>query len=654
MTATQGYTNSECQTTRAAAGLLLRHVLGDQGNYVAIFSGVRDPDGGLTYCEQRFFECPQELGAAAAHAEYRARERLREVYFSAHALTDKRRTKEHAAPVSCLWAETDGVRLNGVVKQFATAVVESSPNHYHIYVKLSRAIEPGEAERLNKRLALTIGADPSGADLSQILRVAGVPNHKYGDKPTVKIRRLLDGVAHDPEDVEAALDPLPEDRTVPIRERSEAVPLEDEELLAKARNSRNGASFKNLYDKADASEHGGDRSAAVFALCKDLAFYTGWDADRMEELLLASAWRDYEKLRRPDWVALTIKKAIAATPRAYGQPAGPDDPLSDAVEALRAQAARLAWEGRGGPTDHHLYLSLIDRAERFGTLRDKSVVVAADERAIALAAGTGRSATARGLERLQTDRKLIWRVRRGRGKRAAVYALKLPRAQGGHNIHTFCGPPLRALRNPAPMPQKDFDKNGRKIHAPTHLLQRVGKLAALVLERVGAAGDDGITPEELAPELGRRARDLRRRTLAKLREANLLVAGADGRLRLSENFAHLLEQELLESGCISAAERQHARYERDRAERYKKRPVDDAPTQEDLDAKHQDRVQAALEVFSRPRTGPGLTFRTCLAGETRFEYLVNAVAFYYGADPPAWQWAVKEAYEFAVNGKVAP
>jgi hypothetical protein len=82
--------------------------------------------------------------------------------------------------------------------------------------------------------------------------------------------------------------------------------------------------------------------------------------------------------------------------------------------------------------------------------------------------------------------------------------------------------------------------------------------------------------------------------------------------------------------------------------------VDDAPTQEDLDAKHQDRVQAALEVFSRPRTGPGLTFRTCLAGETRFEYLVNAVAFYYGADPPAWQWAVKEAYEFAVNGKVAP
>jgi hypothetical protein len=65
-------------------------------------------------------------------------------------------------------------------------------------------------------------------------------------------------------------------------------------------------------------------------------------------------------------------------------------------------------------------------------------------------------------------------------------------------------------------------------------------------------------------------------------------------------------------------------------------------------------VEDTLAAFASPGTGPGLTFQTYRAGETRFEYLVNAVAFYYGADPPAWQRAVEEAYAFAVNGKVVP
>jgi hypothetical protein len=648
------YSNAIAAPTTNEAERLLTHVLGDQRGYMAIFSGVRGPDGTLDkHREQRFFRCPEGLGTAAAHAEDRACERMREVFFSVHALTDKRRKKEYAAPVACLYAEMDGARPNEVAKKYATAVVESSPGHYHVYVRLTRPLPPEEAERLNRRLALSVGADASGWDLSQVLRVPGTVNYKYPDKPVVRLLRLLDATAHEPEDLDRVLAPLPEERSAPIRERTEAVTLDDEELLSKARSSRTGASFKKLYDKADASEHNGDRSAAVFALAKMLAFWTGWDEARMEDLLQASAWRDYPKLRRPDWTALTIKKAIAATPRAYGQPAGPDDPLAEAVEALRAQATSLAWEGRGGPTDNHVYSALLARAERFGTLREKNLVVAADERALALAAGTGRRAVARALERLQKDRKLIWRVRRGRGKRAAVYALKRSYSRGGHNVHTFCGAPLSKLRNPTPMPQKDRDKNGRKIHAPTFLLQRVGKLAALIFERVGAAGEAGITCESLADALKRRRYNVRRK-VEQLVETNLLVVGADRRLRLPENFSYLLKQELIESGCVRAEELQRERYERDREERYKKGTVDDAPTQAELDAAHRERVYAALVSFSRPRTGPALTFQTYRAGETCFDYLVNAVAFYYGADPPAWRRAIEEAYEIAVNGEVSP
>jgi RepB DNA-primase from phage plasmid len=640
--------------TTKEAELFLRHVLGDQTGYISIFSGVRVPDARLKYREQRFFRCPEELGAAAAHAEDRARERSREVYFSAHAFTERQRRKEHAAPVSCLYAEIDGTRPNEVVKKYATALVESSPGHYHVYVRLTRALPPEEGERLNRRLARTVDADASGWDLSQVLRVPGTPNHKYPDKPTVRLVRLLGAAAHDPEELDRVLDPLPEERTAPIRERTEVIDLDDQELLRKARNSRTGASFKKLYDEGDASEHDGDRSAAVFALAKMLAFWTGWDEARIEELLHASAWREYDKLKRPPWVALTIKKAIAATPRAYGQPAGPDDPLADAVEDLRAQAANLPWEGRGGPTDRPVYGALIERAERYGTLREKSVVVAADERALAQAAGTGRRAVARALERLQKDRKLIWRVRRGRGKRAAVYALKLDYSRGGHNTHTFCGTPLSRLRNPAPMPQKEYDKNGRKIHAPDYLLQRVGKLAALILERVGDAGEEGTTCESLANALNRRRFNIRRK-VAQLLEAHLLVTDGDGdRLRLPENFSYLLQQELSESGCLSAEERHRRRFERDREERYKKRPVDDAPTQEDLDREHRTRVEKALTAWTRPKTGPALAFRSYRDGETKkFEFVVNATALYYKADPPAWCRAVEEAYALAVNGEVA-
>jgi hypothetical protein len=422
-------------------------------------------------------------------------------------------------------------------------------------------------------------------------------------------------------------------------------------LLAMARKARDGELFKKLYDEGDASDFDGDRSAAVFKNCQQLAFWTAWDPDRMEDLLRASAWKDYHKLKRNDWVTLTIKKAIATTPQAYGQAAQADSPLGEAVEALRASADSDPWEGRGGPTDNHVFGALIGIAERFGTLKGESVFIRAAERPVALDAGVGRRAAARSLERLQKERKWIRRVRKAHGTRGTLWALDVPRAQGGHKQHTYYGPPLRGLRNRAPMPQKEFDKNGRKIHEPDYLLQRVGKLAALVLERVGASGGTGVTVEELADELGRRVRDLRRRTLKDLLEANLLVTGEDGRLRFAEDFEHLLEQELIESGCVEAEDRQRDRYEKDRKERFKKRLVDDAPTDEDLDREHRARVEDALVAWARPKTGPALTFRTYLAGETRFEYLVNATAFYYGADPGAWRRAVEEAYEIAVNGE---
>jgi len=88
--------------------------------------------------------------------------------------------------------------------------------------------------------------------------------------------------------------------------------LDNEKLINKIRASSQGAAFCTLW-RGDTSAHNGDASAADMALCNILAFWTGKDATRMDELFRQSG------LMRPKWDethgpdtygAMTIGKAI--------------------------------------------------------------------------------------------------------------------------------------------------------------------------------------------------------------------------------------------------------------------------------------------------------------------------------------------------------
>lgn len=113
----------------------------------------------------------------------------REVYFSAHRLIDPTygRVKENAASVRALWADID---TGDVKKTKPSAIVETSRGRFHGYWRLDRWIAPHIAEDLNQRLALHIGADGSGWDLTQILRVPGTHNYSTPDFPTVNLVHL--------------------------------------------------------------------------------------------------------------------------------------------------------------------------------------------------------------------------------------------------------------------------------------------------------------------------------------------------------------------------------------------------------------------------------------------------------------------------------
>lgn len=88
--------------------------------------------------------------------------------------------------------------------------------------------------------------------------------------------------------------------------------LDNEKLLNKIRTSAQGAAFSALW-RGDTSAHNGDASAADMALCNILAFWTGKDVTRMDELFRQSGLMrlKWDENHGPDtYGAMTINKAI--------------------------------------------------------------------------------------------------------------------------------------------------------------------------------------------------------------------------------------------------------------------------------------------------------------------------------------------------------
>jgi hypothetical protein len=183
-----------------------RHIFGGQRGYLCLFSGYRTEGHELEDTESRYFVFPDQAEEAGRYATQQSAAG-REAYFCAHLLQARRRVKENAGAVSTLWGELDGAEVPGGQLK-PTAVVESSPGHYPAYWRLTDAVSPEVAERLNRRLARQIGADASGFDLTQLLRVPGTVNHKYEALPVVRLLHIEPGRAYAPAELDKLLPPL--------------------------------------------------------------------------------------------------------------------------------------------------------------------------------------------------------------------------------------------------------------------------------------------------------------------------------------------------------------------------------------------------------------------------------------------------------------
>jgi hypothetical protein len=131
----------------------------------------------------------------------------------------------------------------------------------------------------------------------------------------------------------------------------EAVPLDlpDSELIDLASaHPVTGADFAALW-RGDISTYDGDESRCEYHLCRHLAYWTGWDAQRIDRLVHSSGLIR-EKWDRKDgtygtYGARTIAKAIARQPRCY-RPLG--DPSTGSQVDFRPEAPET--EECSGPT----------------------------------------------------------------------------------------------------------------------------------------------------------------------------------------------------------------------------------------------------------------------------------------------------------------
>jgi len=137
--------------------------------------------------EEKFFQWPDELPDLGAYIT--ASVMNHDMWFCPMLFDSPARRKESVDTCPSVWADLDGCVPDNLLIP-ATVLLESSPERYQALWILESIAEPLEAEDASKRIAYfhaDQGADKSGWDLTQLLRIPFTYNYKYDVPAMVKI-----------------------------------------------------------------------------------------------------------------------------------------------------------------------------------------------------------------------------------------------------------------------------------------------------------------------------------------------------------------------------------------------------------------------------------------------------------------------------------
>lgn len=217
-----------------------------------------------------------------------------DLYWCPTKLERDQRKKQYVAGSRYLWADLDDLDPKEL-DPYPSVLWRSSPGRYQSLWRLDDTLPPQQAERLNRAMTYSVGADRSGWDLTQVLRVPGTKNYKYPGSPRGKL-------LHYSTDSE-----LPSDLALPDPDQSVDVSGGFREVLSRHLHDIPAAT-RRLLTASVATP--GKRSEVLWRLAHELTA-AGLEPQDIETLVRGSVWNKYkgrrDELRR---VRLEIAAAL--------------------------------------------------------------------------------------------------------------------------------------------------------------------------------------------------------------------------------------------------------------------------------------------------------------------------------------------------------
>ena len=217
-----------------------------------------------------------------------------DLYFCPTLLKGTRRRKANVQRSRLLWADLDHADPNKC-DPLPTIAWQTSPGRYAALWVLDKPLSPSRTEAFNKALTYRVGADKSGWDLTQVLRIPNTKNHKYNRSPR---GRLLwdDGPTYARAEMERTLkDDLDTLESPGITTNHRG--LDPKEVMDRVKKRIPSRLMHRLVQKTVKGVD--DRSKVLWKLRIDLLERKIDPAD-VTALLKASVWNKYRGQRRED------------------------------------------------------------------------------------------------------------------------------------------------------------------------------------------------------------------------------------------------------------------------------------------------------------------------------------------------------------------
>lgn len=248
-----------------------------------------------------------------------------DLYFCPVPFKGPQRNREDALPSRLLWADLDEAQPKKC-DPVPQIVWRSSPGRYASLWYMNQKLRGKSLEQVNRNLTYASGADKSGWDLTQVLRVPNTINHKYPKKPVGKLLWFKTN--------KYPLSKFPDEAPNPT--------LDAGEVLRQVKSKIKPSTYRLLTKKRATK---GSRSDVIWKL-ENLLSEQGVGFDEIFTLIKSSVWNKFSGRRDEDGQLrreLQKVEARAQRPQLADIDEVDEKPIDKIINCKNIKAEKINW-----------------------------------------------------------------------------------------------------------------------------------------------------------------------------------------------------------------------------------------------------------------------------------------------------------------------